>query len=93
MIAYLNQIFQIYSRNNSDKNELAQLLLEYNRLSLTAEAKDSYNREMDNFLKSNSIIESEDLCKAHQDIKGHIMEIVFFKIKPKLESKSKIFLL
>lgn len=77
LIAYLNQIFQIYSRNNNDKNELGLLLLEYNRLSLTAEAKDSYNHEMDNFMKSNLNTETEDLLKAHQDIKEEIIRKVF----------------
>lgn len=76
LITFLDQIFQIYSRDNNDKNEVTSLILEYNRLWLTAEAKNSYSKDMEILLKSISIIEGEDFYKEARKIKQKITETV-----------------
>lgn len=77
LTSHVDVLSRMYSRNNRDDNELAVVVLACNSFAITAEAKDLYINEMENYLRLKSVVSKEDFYRQHLSIKAKVLEMVF----------------
>lgn len=73
---YLDKLFGVFNQQNNFKNENSLVTSNYSKLAATIEAKEYYSCEMEEVLKSNTGLKSEDFLKFHNEIKSKAIEKV-----------------
>uniref|UniRef100_T1GJE1 Uncharacterized protein n=1 Tax=Megaselia scalaris TaxID=36166 RepID=T1GJE1_MEGSC len=88
---YLDKLFGVFNQQNNFKNENSLVTSNYSKLAATIEAKEYYSCEMEEKLKSNTGLKSEDLLKFHNKIKSKAIE-KFIKVLKQINVQYQSFL-